>query len=926
MIMKKKWLIKSMRVKAIIGISIVLFSLFFRGLNAQVIRSYLQVPSDTSIWITWKTDSEKESRVIYGKDSINLSSVITGECKVLSDADYDSNYLYHSVHLTDLEPDQSYYYRAISGALQSKIHRFYTQPSVGTNSGIYRFLVFGDHQVTADDRYERLLKAAREKVIEKYGGAVEDHINLILNDGDQVDQGILYQYENVHFKPSAVLSGNIPIMTTLGNHEMYGSPGISLYYDHYFYDQIGYKGIVSPGGENYYSYQQKNIVFIHLSSEHITDEQVAWVQQIIDSVKTDPFVDWVVSVGHRPIQAEQFVGDISEYIRTRIIPVLAQTDKSALFIGGHHHLYARGQVRDYPMYHIISGGGSWDQYWGQSTEKDFDDVQKTIDFWTYQIVSLDAEKNEMVVESYAIGSPKLGFTLNNILIDSFYRKIPANPLLKPSITTIPDDSITLPFTFVSSAYATESQEPYNSVQFQIYTDGDRATPVVDLIRDYENLYGTTGDPTYLPVDIHKDINIFEYTVKKNALPDGTYYIFLRHRDRNITWSEWSEGVEFKVKGSTGGFISISTTKTIFSPNENIPVTHNFGPGNEKDWIGIYKYGDIPGSVPSTDWQYVDGSSGTVNLQVSQAGEYFIAFFENDGYNELTDRIAVYVATIPVLSMDSAGYFTGEEILVSYSSAPGLTNDWIGIYKLNDIPGVVASTRWSYTSGTSGTVIFSGLQSGYYFVNYFLLDDYMEAGDRIIFSVGSDLAIVNTDSLVYENGESITITIHFENGPGTASDWIGIFRQNAPPGVAPLVDRKFIQNLQSGSVVFNLTPGTGQFYAAMYINNSGIRISNKSAFTIQSGTSISDITSGSADFAIYPSPTTGRLTITASNISAGDLVLRISDITGKTIYEKQSEISSSGFSEDIDLSDNYPGLYLVYLKSGDQVFLKKFVLN
>ncbi len=82
---------------------------------------------------------------------------------------------------------------------------------------------------------------------------------------------------------------------------------------HFFYDDLGYKGIVSPGGENYYSYQQKNLVFIHLSSEHTTAEQKAWVQQIIDSVKTDTSVDWVISVAHRPIQAEQYVGDISVY-------------------------------------------------------------------------------------------------------------------------------------------------------------------------------------------------------------------------------------------------------------------------------------------------------------------------------------------------------------------------------------------------------------------------------------------------------------------------------------------------------------------------------------------------------------------------------------------------------------------------------------
>ncbi len=78
------------------------------------------------------------------------------------------------------------------------------------------------------------MKAAREKVIEKFGGKIEDHINLIINDGDQVDEGTLDQYEHVHFEPSAILSGNIPIMTTVGNHETYGSIGLPLYYAPFF--------------------------------------------------------------------------------------------------------------------------------------------------------------------------------------------------------------------------------------------------------------------------------------------------------------------------------------------------------------------------------------------------------------------------------------------------------------------------------------------------------------------------------------------------------------------------------------------------------------------------------------------------------------------------------------------------------------------
>jgi len=561
--------------------------------------------------------------------------------------------------LTGLEPDHFYYYRVITGTQQSAVYRFRTQPVPGSSSGIYRFLVFGDHQVKADDRYNRLLIAARDKVVGKFGGKVEDHINLIVNDGDQVDEGTLEQYEHVPLEPSGILSGNIPFMTTVGNHETYGSIGLPLYYSHFFYDKLGYKGIESPGGENYYSYQIKNLVFIHLSSEHPEAQQTQWVQRIIDSVKSDAQVDWVISLAHRPIQAEQFVGDISPFIRDNIIPVLAQTGKSVLHITGHHHLYARGQLRDYPMYHIISGGGSWDQYWGQSTEKDFDDVQKTIDYWTYQIVSFNNEKKEMTVESYAIGSPKLGFTLNNILIDSFYRKLDIQIPDKPAIITVPPDTITLPHIFASSPYSTGSDEPYNSVQFQISEQIDFSKTSVDLIRDFENLYGTTGIPDFKPVDIHKGVDIFQLEIGADQLINGSHFIRTRHRDRNISWSPWSDPVKFDVKGSNAANIT------------------------------------------------------------------------------------------PRISLNKAGYAVGEEIRIEYSNAPGLTNDWIGIYRVGDIPGNIASTSWKYTSGTQGNLSFNGLDSGYYFAAYFLEDGYQEAGNRIIFSVGSELASVQMEKEGFE---------------------------------------------------------------------------------------------------------------------------------------------------------------------------------
>jgi hypothetical protein len=62
--------------------------------------------------------------------------------------------------------------------------------------------------------------------------------------------------------------------------------------------------------------------------------------------------------------------------KRQCVPLLVTSDKYLMHVGAHHHLYHRGQLKNSPTYQIISGGTAWDQYWGMSNEKDFDDVQK----------------------------------------------------------------------------------------------------------------------------------------------------------------------------------------------------------------------------------------------------------------------------------------------------------------------------------------------------------------------------------------------------------------------------------------------------------------------------------------------------------------------------------------------------------------------
>ena len=74
-----------------------------------------------------------------------------------------------------------------------------------------------------------------------------------------------------------------------------------------------------------------------------------------------------------------------------VMPILNASPKHMMNCAGHHHLYARGQMPNHPVYHIISGGGvgiaegGYLQLWGVTDVESsaHDHEQATIQHRTY---------------------------------------------------------------------------------------------------------------------------------------------------------------------------------------------------------------------------------------------------------------------------------------------------------------------------------------------------------------------------------------------------------------------------------------------------------------------------------------------------------------------------------------------------------------
>lgn len=189
--------------------------------------------------------------------------------------------------------------------------------------------------------------------------------------------------------------------------------------------------------------------------------------------------------------------------------------------------------------------------------------------------------------------------------------------------------------------------------------------------------------------------------------------------------------------------SLQAGYSTYYPSESIQVQFQNGPGNSKDWIGVYPEGVVPGSTLSTCWAYVNDSQspglgekeGTVSLSggVGYAGNWNVYLLLNDGYDIIASNIFTVIdPSSPVVRPAQLIYPPSQPIQITFTNGLGNPKDWVGIYLLGQTPGEgPTSTLWSYVDGTqagateqtAGTCSFDkGLETPGQYVVYLLEND------------------------------------------------------------------------------------------------------------------------------------------------------------------------------------------------------------
>ena len=311
---------------------------------SQIILSWTGDPSTTQS-VIWCDNSDNDKYVQYvvedsytGENSFSSTNQVQGISKTVG---YDSaTQIYYEATMTDLVPGTTYYYRVGSSDNWSDVASFTTAPSSTSN---FSFMYMGDvqHNTTAEAEYPiwgSLLSSA-----------YVDNPNIAfgLMGGDMVQSGSDMNDWTYFLSYASDVFSQIPMMTTIGNHESNFIGGKAK-----FYMDILALPTNGPEGfkEEFYSFDYGTVHVTVLNSWALSTEQK------LSSEQMNLISDWITAdlaaasnakfrivLLHHPAYA--LASDtVCKSVLSNWVPLL-ESGNVDLVLCGHQHVYSRS----YPM-------------------------------------------------------------------------------------------------------------------------------------------------------------------------------------------------------------------------------------------------------------------------------------------------------------------------------------------------------------------------------------------------------------------------------------------------------------------------------------------------------------------------------------------------------------------------------------------------
>ncbi|NCU04682.1 MAG: purple acid phosphatase [Chitinophagaceae bacterium] len=310
---------------------------------------YLQVATDTSMVIRWRTDALSRSRVRYGYAVNNLDKTV----------DNISLSTEHEMKLTGLKPGTKYYYSigTLKDTLQYGADNYFSTFPAKGKEGAYKIGVFGDCGYLSVNQAN-----VRDQFI-KYLGNNDLNAWILLGDNAYND-GNDMEYQAKFFTPyKDILLKKYPVFPSPGNHDYHDADFTANYaqkthevpyYQNFSMPVSGEAGGVPSGNPAFYSFDLGNIHFISLDSYGMEESkyflwdtmgpQVQWLKKDLAANRNK---GWVVAYWHYPPYSkgthDSDEDGIMTGVRENLLRIFERYEVD-LIICGHSHVYERSKM------------------------------------------------------------------------------------------------------------------------------------------------------------------------------------------------------------------------------------------------------------------------------------------------------------------------------------------------------------------------------------------------------------------------------------------------------------------------------------------------------------------------------------------------------------------------------------------------------
>ncbi len=306
------------------------------GDQAVVRGPYIQLSSEDGATICWRTDGPTSSRVWYGMNPDQLTSVI----------DVPDSVTDHMVEIEGLDAGMQYFYAIgdADGVLAGGdgAHWFRTHPQIGSRETV-RVWAIGDSGTANDDA-----RAVRDAFLGYGPGRADvwvtmgDNAYLVANDPE---------HQRAVFDMYPMILRNTAVWPTIGNHDAFSADSAAEsgpYFDIFALPREGQAGGVPSGTEAYYSFDYGNVHFVCLdtsdSDRTSGSAMLDWLEQDLAATEQQ----WLVGIWHHPAYSEGHNSDDeleSIEVREHILPLMEAAGVD-LVLMGHSHAYERSMLLD----------------------------------------------------------------------------------------------------------------------------------------------------------------------------------------------------------------------------------------------------------------------------------------------------------------------------------------------------------------------------------------------------------------------------------------------------------------------------------------------------------------------------------------------------------------------------------------------------